>query len=65
MTLNELEDQVAKLPPEQFEKFRRWFHEFENRQWDRQIDEDVASGRIDDLANEAIAAHRNKLTKPL
>ncbi len=65
MTLSELEDQVAKLPPEQLDQFRRWFHEFENRIWDHEIELDVASGKMDDLAEEAIAAHGAKLTKPL
>jgi len=65
MSLSELEDQVAKLPPEQFDQFRRWFHEFENRVWDHEIELDVANGQIDALAEEAIAAHRANLTKPI
>ncbi len=64
MTLSELDKRVANLPPYQFDQFRRWFHEFENRKWDREIERDVEAGRLDALADEALAAHQTKLTKP-
>ena len=64
MTLSELASQIANLPPEQFDQFRRWFHEFENQMWDQEIELDVANGRLDAFAEEAIAAHRADLMKP-
>jgi hypothetical protein len=34
------------------------FFEFDAQAWDRQIEEDVREGRLDKLADEALAAHR-------
>jgi hypothetical protein len=34
--------------------FRERFAQFEADIWDRQIEQDVAAGRLDDLANEAL-----------
>ena len=36
---------------------REWFAEFDAAEWDRQIEEDVASGRLDRLADAALADH--------
>ncbi|MBT5019354.1 MAG: hypothetical protein HON04_11490 [Planctomicrobium sp.] len=54
MTLQELENTISKLPPHQLAAFREWFHQFENDAWDKQIEADVRSGRLDKLAEEAI-----------
>lgn len=59
MTLQQLEQTVSELPPEQFAKFREWFLAFDADNWDRQIEADVSSGRLDRLVAEEIAKHRN------
>jgi hypothetical protein len=53
-TLHDISDAVGKLPAEDLAAFRAWFAEFDAGQWDRQFDEDVAAGRLDDLAEEAL-----------
>lgn len=53
MSTNEIERAVRELPPAELAKFREWFDAFDAEQWDRQIEEDVAAGRLDALANEA------------
>ncbi|MEZ6059454.1 MAG: hypothetical protein R3C19_03735 [Planctomycetaceae bacterium] len=65
MTLNELERSVARLPPDELARFRDWFHEFDSEQWDRQIENDANHGRLDRLAESAVAEHRAGRTKPL
>lgn len=35
--------------------FRDWFDQFDQEAWDQQFEEDVASGKLDSLANQAIA----------
>ena len=45
--------------------FRRWLREFDSDEWDRQIEEDVRAGKLDKLAEEAIAAHRAGKNKEL
>jgi hypothetical protein len=34
--------------------FREWFVQLDAEAWDRQIEEDVAAGRLDSLAEEAL-----------
>ena len=47
MSVEELESVVSKLPPSDLARFSEWFEEFIADQWDRQIEEDVLSGRLD------------------
>ena len=58
MTLPELEKTISALPPEQLSQFREWFLEFDAQNWDRQIEDDVKSGRLDKLAEKAIREHQ-------
>ncbi len=52
--VQEIEQAVAKLSPEELSNFRGWFAEFDAEAWDQQFAADVAAGRLDELANEAI-----------
>ena len=58
MTLQQLEKSISELPPEQLSKFREWFLAFDADQWDQQLERDVGSGRLDQLADEAIRDHQ-------
>ena len=53
-TLEQIEDAVRQLSPKDFTAFRAWFAELDAEAWDRQIEEDVAAGRLDALAEEAL-----------
>jgi hypothetical protein len=59
MTLEELEKTVSALPPDQLARFRAWFLAFDAKCWDRQLESDVAAGRLDAIADEAIREHRS------
>ena len=52
--IEEIENAVAELPKAELARFREWFAEFEARVWDREIEEDVESGRLEKLAEEAL-----------
>ena len=56
---------VESLPPVELAEFRRWFAEFDGNAWDRQIEQDAASGQLDELAAEAIADYRTGSAKQL
>jgi hypothetical protein len=56
--LEELENRIRKLPPEELAKFREWFVEFDHVLWDRQIQSDAKSGKLDSLVNEALADYK-------
>lgn len=53
-----LEREVEKLSPKELAVFRRWFAEYAAEQWDRQIAKDAKTGKLDALAERALAAHR-------
>ena len=46
-TVEELEAAVKKLSPEERQAFRAWFAKFDAEEWDRQLEGDVAAGRLD------------------
>lgn len=60
-----LEEAVKALPPQDLAAFRSWFAEFDLMAWDRQIEADAASGKLDALLAEAAedykAGHRREL----
>jgi hypothetical protein len=55
-TVQDIENAVRQLSPEDLAAFRTWFAAFDAEQWDQQFEEDVAAGRLDSLAQEAIQA---------
>lgn len=57
-SLETAEELVTKLSPEELSKFRRWFAEFDGEAWDSQMDADAAAGRLDKLAQEALAEYQ-------
>jgi hypothetical protein len=58
MTIEEIEKAVSQLPPDELARFRAWFEEFEAARFDRKIEQDAASGRLDRLAEQALADYR-------
>lgn len=58
-SVKEIEEAILKLSETDFEAFREWFSEIDAAAWDRQIEEDVAAGRLDALADEALKDHRS------
>jgi len=60
-----IEQEVQDLTPYELAAFRGWFLDLDAQVWDRRIEEDVRRGRLDKLADEALAAHRAEKTKEL
>lgn len=56
--LEELEKRIRNLAPKDLAKFRAWFAEFDHALWDRQIESDAKSGKLDRLVNEAKADYK-------
>ena len=56
--VQELEQEVRKLGPGEFAAFRKWFQEYDSNQWDSQIEEDALAGKLDSLAQKALADHK-------
>ena len=57
-TLEDVEKAVLELPAEQLSKFRVWFEQFKAARFDRSIESDAKAGRLDELAEQALADFR-------
>ncbi len=54
-TLEEIEAAVQRLPPAKRAEFRAWFLSFDASNWDQQMEDDMSTGKLGWLANEAIS----------
>ena len=64
MSAAEIIDEVQRLPPAEVFELGRWLREYEAELWDRQIEADIRSGRLDNLGQEALAELRAGKTRP-
>jgi hypothetical protein len=64
-TVEAIEQAVEQLSPTELAKFRRWFAQFDAEAWDAQIEADAAAGKLDALAEEALAEYRNGQAREL
>ena len=53
-TVSEIEHAVQQLSRSELTRFRDWFLGFDAAAWVKQFEEDVAPGRLDALADEAV-----------
>ena len=60
-----IERDVEQLSPEELVAFRKWFHGYDAALWDQQLRRDASSGKLDPLANEALAEHNAQRTREL
>jgi hypothetical protein len=57
-TAEDIEKAVKQLAPVELARFRAWFELFDTKQFDAAIEQDSRAGKLDALAEEALAAHR-------
>jgi hypothetical protein len=53
MSVQELESGVSRLSQTDLAAFTQWFEEFVADSWDKQIENDIANGKLDPLARQA------------
>jgi hypothetical protein len=53
--LEQIEAAILSLPLNEFERLRLWFLDLDYERWDEQIGQDIEDGKLDALAQEAIA----------
>ncbi len=63
--VEQLEQRVSNLPPNDLAQFRAWFLEFDARLWDQQIKNDLKSGRLGSLIAEARTEFKQGTSRPL
>jgi hypothetical protein len=49
--------EIQEFSPAELAAFRKWFREFDAEEWDRQIMEDVQTGKLEALAEAALKAY--------
>lgn len=64
ITVEDIVEAVEKLPPDKLAKFRVWFEEFEAKRFDRKIEQDARSKKLNHLAEQALRQHRNYRATP-
>ena len=65
MTIQEIEQAITELQPNELARFREWFEEFDAQVWDEQFERDAKSGKLDYLADKAIKDYRAGKAKEL
>jgi hypothetical protein len=61
--IEHLENQIRELSDEELAKLREWFAEFDAEVWDRQMEADAKSGKLDRLAEKALRDYAEGRTK--
>lgn len=64
-TAKEIEKAVASLPNSELKEFRSWFSEFDAKNWDVQIDQDIESGKLNKLGAKALKYHESGKTREM
>ena len=54
INVEEIKQALIHLPPEDLAAFRRWYQEYDASAWDKQFEDDVKSGKLDFLAQQAV-----------
>ncbi|OGP92512.1 MAG: hypothetical protein A2Z19_00320 [Deltaproteobacteria bacterium RBG_16_54_18] len=52
--INAIKKAIDALPEDDYARLRQWFSEKDWRTWDREIEADSATGKLDFLVREAI-----------
>jgi len=60
-----LEKEIKDLSRDELASFRTWFAKFDAAEWDRQIENDIDAGKLDNLAAKALAAHKRGESREL
>ena len=55
LTLDQIESAILQLPSHEVQQLLEWLSDLDYQNWDRQLEEDIKQGKLDNLAAEAIA----------
>lgn len=63
-TVEEIQQAIKSLPREDYFRLHNWLHKLFEDQWDKEMREDIESGLLADIAEEALKEHRSGKTSP-
>ena len=65
MTVQEIEATIMQLPMDELLELSTWLEEYQARMWDKQIEDDLASGHLDTILKEVDAEYEAGLARSL
>jgi hypothetical protein len=65
MSIAEIEAAISQLPRREFAELMSWLQQYEAEAWNRQIEEDLAAGRLDRLISEAESENEARLARSI
>lgn len=63
--LKDLEHQVKELSADELAAFRQWFAAFDAEAWDQEFEADVAAGKLERAAVQALRDHAAGRSTPV
>lgn len=60
-----VEKEIQSMSRKELAAFRAWFQEFDALEWDRQIEKDVRSGKLDKVAESSLQQYESGQVKEL
>ena len=63
--VEQIEDRIKGLSPEELAKLRAWFAEFDAQAWDQQIEADSKGGKLNHLIEKSLDEHKAGKSRPL
>ena len=63
--IEKIEHEIARLGRGERAALREWFRRYDAEEWDRQLEEDIKAGRLEALADQALAGHKAGKSKAL
>lgn len=64
-TVAQIEEALRAIPVPEARKIADWLQDYLDEKWDRQIEEDAAAGKLNKLADQALAHYQAGRVKPL
>jgi hypothetical protein len=57
-TVEDIQQAISSLPEDELARLREWFEDIDAQAWDRQLEEDIRAGKLDQLARETLEEYR-------
>jgi uncharacterized protein (DUF2267 family) len=64
-TVTEIREAIRKLPPQEAWRLAEELRDYLDALWDKQFEEDVKAGRLDDMIARARQEHGDGKTRPM
>ncbi len=64
-TVSQIEAAIRQLPRDEFARLLERLLEFDQQRWDEEMERDVAAGKLDALADEAVADFKAGRCRPI